>query len=248
MNSSKTKILARVQARGGKYLGDDIGGAWVTVRNSQTGELLASGVTSGDSGEISDTYVQNASNRAIITPGNPDQVHWVVASPATSRFSADLVLDHPALLEISAFGAIGGLQTAHRVVATQWAVPGNDINVGIEIPGLLVQVVEPATHLEIPEVGTTVPLRANVAMMCGCPINKGMLWVPSDFNVSARIRNMGSGIVHLVPLEFSTSGQPGLFEGSYKVTDPGFYEATILAVQRSTGNAGAGQVTFFTRP
>lgn len=246
--NSKTRILVRVQAKGGKYLGDDIGGSWVTVRNSQTGELLASGVTSGDSGSISDEYVQSASRRAIVTPGDPSQIHWVVANPTTSHFSAELALDHPAMLEISVFGSTGGLQTAHKAVATEWAVPGNDMVVDVEISGLLVQIVEPTTHLQLPATGGTVPLKANVAMMCGCPINYGMLWIPSDFEVSAQIRNLGSGSTAIVPLNFSTSGKPGIFEGSYNVTEPGFYEATILAVQRSTGNTGAGQVTFFTQP
>jgi hypothetical protein len=246
--NTKTKITVRVQAKGGKYLGDDIGGAWVTIRNSQTGEILASGVTSGDSGGISDEYVPNASRRAIVTPGDPRQIHWVVANPITSHFSAELTLDHPAMLEISVFGATGGLQTAHKAIATAWAVPGNDIVVDIEISGLLVQVIEPTTHLQLPAIGVAVPLKANVAMMCGCPINYGMLWIPSDFEVSAQIRNLGSGSIVMVPLNFSTTGLPGTFEGSYNVTEPGFYEATILAVQRGTGNTGAGQVTFFTQP
>lgn len=244
--NSKTKILVRVQAKGGKYLGDDIGGSWVTIRNSQTGELLASGVTSGDAGSISDEYVSNASRRAIVTPEVPQQIHWVVANPSTSHFSAELVLDYPSMLEISVFGSKGGLQTAHNAVTTEWAVPGNDMVVDVEIPGLLVQITEPATHLQLPGTGGTVPLKANVAMMCGCPINYGTLWIPSDFEVSAHIRNLVSGSIVVVPLSFSTSGKPGIFEGSYNVTEPGFYEATILAVQRSTGNTGAGQVTFFT--
>lgn len=246
--NTKTKIMVRVQAKGGKYLGDDIGGAWVTIRNSETGEILASGVTSGDSGGISEEYVPNASRRAIVTPGDPQQIHWVVANPTTSRFSAELTFDHTTMLEISVLGAIGGLQTAHKAVAIAWAVPGNDIVVDIEISGLLVQVIEPTTHLQLPATGVAVPLKANVAMMCGCPINYGMLWIPSDFDVSARIRNLGSGSTVIVPLNFSTTGLPGIFEGSYNMTEPGFYEATILAVQRSTGNTGAGQVTFFTQP
>jgi hypothetical protein len=244
----KTRIQVRIQAKGGKYLGDDIGGAWVTVRNSQTGELLASGVTSGDSGSISDEYVPNASRRAIVTPGNPRQIHWVVALPTTSHFSAELALDHPAMLEIAVYGAIGGLQTAHKAVATTWAVPGGDVIADIELSGLLVQVLEPSTHLQLPKTGSVVQLKANVAMMCGCPINYGMLWIPSDFEVSAKILNLGSGAISTVPLNFSATGEPGRFEGSYNVTQPGFYEATIMAIQRSTGNTGAGQVTFFTQP
>lgn len=115
-----TKITVRIQAKGGKYLGDDIGGAWISIRNQQTGEILASGVTHGDAGTVSDKYVSGASGRAIITPTDSPQVHWVLAGSATSHFTAELSLDHTAMLEISAWGATGGLQAAHRVVATQW--------------------------------------------------------------------------------------------------------------------------------
>ena len=241
-----TTITVRIQAKGGKYLGDDIGGAWISIRNQQTGEILAGGVTHGDAGAVSDRYVPDASERAIITPAKPPQVHWVVADSATSRFTAELALDHTAMIEISAWGATGGLQAAHRVVATQWAVPGKDIVVDSEIPGLLVQVMEPATHLQLPKAGTVVPFKAHVAMMCGCPINLGMLWLPSDFDVSTQIRNIESGKIDVAPLNFSNTGMDGQFEGAYNVSEPGFYEATVVAVQRSTGNMGAGQVTFFT--
>ena len=150
------------------------------------------------------------------------------------------------MIEISAWGATGGLQAAHRIFATQWAAPGKDIVVDVEIAGLLVQVIEPTTHRQLPGTGEIVPLRAHVAMMCGCPINVGMLWLPSDFDVSALIQNLESGRLDVVPLKFANTGSDGLFEGAYNLAEPGFYEATIVAVQKSTGNTGAGQVTFFT--
>jgi len=42
MPGTPTKITVRVIARDGKFLGDDIGGALVTIRDAHTGELLAS--------------------------------------------------------------------------------------------------------------------------------------------------------------------------------------------------------------
>ena len=38
-----TKVCVRVIARDGKFLGDDIGGASITIRDAQTRELLAKG-------------------------------------------------------------------------------------------------------------------------------------------------------------------------------------------------------------
>src|ERR1700722_3897065 len=45
-----TKVFVRVIARDGKFLGDDIGGAAITIRDAHTRELLAKGTTSGGSG------------------------------------------------------------------------------------------------------------------------------------------------------------------------------------------------------
>jgi hypothetical protein len=50
MSGIPTKLTVRVIARDGKFLGDDIGGALITVRDFHTGELLASGRTHGGSG------------------------------------------------------------------------------------------------------------------------------------------------------------------------------------------------------
>lgn len=250
MAKSETKVRVRVQAKGGKFLGDDIGGALVTLRDAQTGELLASGVTSGDSGTVVSQYGSGASQRAIVTPGSPPTVQWVVASGTTSRFDAKLSLDRPTLLEVSAFGAVGGLQTAHRATTTQWVAPGEDLTAGpgfvVELPGLLVQVLQPPTHLNLSSVPATVVLEANVTMMCGCPIAPTEPWVPTDFDVFADVRRAGAGRKRRVHLAFA--GQTSLFAGSYEVREAGFYEAALTAIQKSTGNTGAGQVTFFHQP
>lgn len=107
MKQGKTKIRVRVQAKGGKFLGNDIGGALVTIRDAQTGEIHASGVTSGDSGSVVDAYSRDASQRAIVTPGRKPVIHWLLAADSTSRFDAALSLERPTLLEFSAIGAMG---------------------------------------------------------------------------------------------------------------------------------------------
>jgi hypothetical protein len=41
--ATTTPMMIRVQAKGGKFLADDIGGAEVTVRDARTGRWLAGG-------------------------------------------------------------------------------------------------------------------------------------------------------------------------------------------------------------
>lgn len=252
-----TKIVVRVQAKGGKFLGDDIGGACVVIRHSVTGQILASGVTRGDSGELTAAYSSNASQSAIITPAQAkaasgETIHWLHAGVSTSNFTADIELDVPALLEFTVFGSRGGLQTAHAVSTTQWVVPGSDLTAGpgfvIEIPGLLLQVMQPATHSELSLTNgpITLAMQANVTMMCGCPISWEKPWLPSDFAVNVDIANVATGHSLRVPLTFDNNkdAPPSIFNGSHEVSEAGTYEATFSAVQHSTGNTGAGLVTF----
>src|SRR5262245_42889956 len=252
--AATTWITVRVQAKGGKFLADDIGGSEVTIRDAQTGELLASGLALGtDSGSLATEYTCGASLNTIVTPpaspNGPYVVSWLSADGTTSGLSADLAISRPTLLEITAWGPLGGLQSAHRVTTTQWIVPGQSLDEPpgfvVEIPGLLVQVMEPATHLAITTLPYTVPLQANVTMMCGCPIAEGEAWIPSDFAVTAAIGPVGQSAAETVPLYFADT--PSLFSGSYTVPSgtTGYYQAVITAVQLSTGNTGTGTATFF---
>ena len=260
--SASTSITVRVQAKGGKFLADDIGGSEVTIRNAQTGERLGGGLALGtDSGNLSTTYTSNASLSAIVTPAVPPStepiIQWLSPDANTSGLTVDFPISRPTLLAITAFGPVGGLQSAHRVTTTQWIVPGQSLNEGpgfvVELPGLLVQVMEPATHLAIESTNLpyTVPFLVNVTMMCGCQIAEGQPWIPSDFKVTAEISQVGPSVSPLqavVTLGFPGTS-PSLFAGSWSLPagSSGFYQAVITAVQLSTGNTGTGTVTFFVK-
>src|SRR5262245_23082473 len=207
--AATTSITVRVQAKGGKFLADDIGGSQVTIRDAQTGELLAGGLALGtDSGNLSNEYSAGASLNTIVTPpaspNEPYTVWWLSADDDTSGLEADLVISKPTLLEITAYGPLGGLQSAHQATRTQWNVPGQSLDQPpgfvVELPGLLVQVMEPATHLAITSLPYAVPLQANVTMMCGCQIADGEPWIPSDFQVTAAIGQVGQPAMETVVL------------------------------------------------
>lgn len=230
-----TTIDVRVIAKGGKFLGDDVGGAVVTIHNAQTGELLASGNTSGGSGEAD--LMSISINRTQTYPAD-----------SASVFSVALPLDEPALLKVTAWGPKGGLQSANTVTATQWMIPGIDITGGdgllLEIPGLMVQAMEPATHLNLTSATTkTVHFLANVTMMCGCPIATGTPWDPSLFQVGVQIQQLGGSITANIPLTYT--GTTSQFQGDYNVTAPGNYTAVIYAHQPGNGNSGMARVSFF---
>jgi hypothetical protein len=256
MSGIPTAISVRVIARDGKFLGDDIGGALVTVRDAATKELLAQGTTSGGSG-----------------PNAPDGVMCVrlrrgqpLPTTAASAFNLCLDLDGPRRIEVTAYGPLAARQSANTVSATQWVYPGKDIRAGngflLELPGLIVQIVDPPTHFA-PQVLPELPIRANVAMMCGCPIepkhgsaricpdlpDNDQPWLPEEFEVKAVIRSTGgsTGYTVEIPLTFTEipPGNPaGQFTGIWKPPAAGgIFELTVYAYQAATGNTGVDLAT-----
>jgi len=120
--ATTTPMMIRVQANGGKFLADDIGGAEVTVRDARTGRWLDGGRVQGpDSGTLQQSYVPSASRSAIVTPGTPPLVQWLVPGPTTSGLTVHLPITQPTLLEVEVYGPLGGLQSAQRAVTYTWA-------------------------------------------------------------------------------------------------------------------------------
>jgi hypothetical protein len=247
-----TQIDVRVIARDGKYLGDDIGGALVTVRDVRTGELLARGTTSGGSGlpNLMDICL----TRAQVLPVDEASVYTV-----------SLDLDEPRLLEVTAYGPLAAQQSANTVSLTQWVYPGKNITGGekgggflLEIPGLAVQILNPPTHFLPQTAPEQIEIRANVTMMCGCPIGKDP-WNPDRFEVTAVIkqRESGSNEVPLeLPLKYDENAQYGIpsqFANTWQVPQNHtkqlqIYEITVFAFQQQTGNTGVDKATVIIPP
>lgn len=238
-----TRIDVRVIAKGGKYLGDDIGGALVTVEDVRTGGLLAQGTTAGGSGEP--TLMSVPVTRAEVLPVE-----------GASLFTASLELDEPRLIRVTAYGPLAAQQSANTASQTQWVCPGMDVTGGaqgggflLELPGLVVQILNPPTHFLPTKAPAHVEVRANVTMMCGCPIGR-QPWEPSLFEVSATIRS-GDAYKLDLPLAFDAEapfGAPSQFKATWAVppnasAQPQIYEIMVAAFQPATGNTGADKAT-----
>lgn len=249
-----SQLQVRVIAQGGKFLGADIGGATITVRHAQTGELLASGTLSGGSGDLWALMV-NPMPRTEPLPTAGASVFTAVITASTQA---------PIPLLITATGPGAGLQSATTVSATQWVVPGLTDSNGnkvtfsclLELPGLIVQVMQPPTHLNVQTLPQAISFEANVAMMCGCPIDNNMdtdgphtfpnPWPSEDFIVGCIVACEGQTVDQFW-LVFNSGDNipPGRYTGSWRMTTPGFYTGYVYAYQISTGNIGTGTVSFF---
>ena len=263
-----TPITVRVIANSGKFLGADIGGAIVTIHNEETGELLATGETSGGSGNTWEMMLQPRTRQQTVPTANASSFSTVLTTTSNA----------PLHLRISAIGPVAGLQSKARASVTQWIVPGltdpqnyNSItwNCLLELPGLLVQVMQPVNHLNITTLPASIDFVVDVAMMCGCPIDNNQSipnpvnigpptfvnpWPSPDFIAGCLIINNGVTVDN-ISLQFdSTPGTPpGQYTGSWIMPasnpqEAQFFTGSVYAYQLSTGNTGTGTVSFFYTP
>lgn len=245
-----TQIDVRVIAKDGKYLGDDIGGALVTIHDVHTGELLARGTTSGGSGQAD--LMSICLTRAEVLP--VDQA---------SVFTASLDLSEPRLIRVTAYGPLAAQQSANTASQTQWVYPGKNITGGengggflLELAGLVVQILNPPTHYLPQTAPESIEIRANVTMMCGCPIGKGHPpWHPKQFDVMAVIKQgeYSSDELHLEYEEDAPYSIPSQFVNTWPVpknttAQSQIYEITVSAFQQKTGNTGVDKATIIIPP
>jgi len=232
-----THVTVRVLARDAKFIGTSMGGVRVTLRDADTGEVLAQGTTAGGTGDTARIMKQDHKR------GVP------LATAGAAAFSATLDLDAPRRVEVTADGPLGSPQGATRVSAVQWVVPGKGLTGGdgwlLEMPGFVVEALAPPDRVTLDGGPQTVGLKAKVTMMCGCPIEPGGLWDANRYEVRALIRRDGAPSGE-VPLAYA--GTTSRFAGSLTVDRPGAYEAIVYAYDAETGNTGLDRVTFTVAP
>lgn len=228
-----TEIAVRVISRDAKFIGTSMGGVQVTLRDADTGELLAQGLTAGATGDT----------KRIME--RPRERGAELADKEAAAWRTTLDLDRPRRIELTARGPMAQRQALNTVSATQWIVPGRDLTGGdgwvIEMPGLVVDVLAPATHVKLAGVPRTVTLEANVTMMCGCPIEPDGTWDAAGIEVAAILARNGE-VIREVPLSYA--GETSRFSGKLEIAEPGAWEATVYAFQPATGNTGLDHATF----
>lgn len=217
----ETRVQVRVLAADAKLIGDVVGGADVTVTNVETGEVLAEGVTAGETGDT-DLIMRTPRERGATVFDTPGAAGWL----------AVFDLDRPTLVEIAAEGPLGYPEAIARASRTMLLTPGVEIlgdGIVLELNGLIVEILEP----EGDPAGTVVPVRARVRMLCSCPTEPGGLW--SVESVSARLLADGE-IVAEAPLAFT--GETSVYAGEIAAPDAGEYVLEVLAADPATGNFG----------
>lgn len=227
-----TDIDVRIMSRGAKFIGTSMGGVEIVLRDVDSGEIYARGVTRGGTGSTDKIMLQSHKRNDV------------VADESAAVFNTSIQLSEPRLIEVEARGPLAQRQSMNRVTATQWVVPGKHLTGGngwmLEMPGFVVDILDPPAHFTWSELPRTVVVRANVLKMCGCPLTPGGLWDANQYEVHGILKHNGN-IVREFKLEYA--GEPSQFQGALDLNAPGAYEIMVYAHDPHTGNTGLDRTT-----
>lgn len=227
-HAQETQIMVRAKAKDAKFIGTSIGGAKIIIEDAVSGEILAQGMTSGTTG-----------NTEIIMK-KPHERGVPLSDYETAGFLAKLNLQEPKLLTITAHAPFQARQASVLTSTQVWAIPGKDIlgdGIVLEVPGFIVDILSPYRHQTINS-KTTVEIKANIVMMCGCPITKGGLWNADDYEIKALISQEEKPVKE-IELEFS--GETNIFKTETQLKT-GLYTLTVFAYDAYTGNTGVDKI------
>ena len=221
-----TTVVVRAVSNDAKLIQDPVGGAHITIEHAETGEVLAEGRQTGDSGSTDKIMRQPHERGASI-----------YEAPGAAKYDATLQLTHPTPVKITARGPLDYPQAQQTASKTMLLMPGADVTgdgVTLTLHGFIVEVLAPEAVDAAP--GTSLDVRARVRMMCGCPTEPGGLWDASRYTIRAQLLRDGA-VVADAPLSFA--GTTSEYDGTITVPEGGATHLRVTAQDAGRGNFGA---------
>jgi hypothetical protein len=151
-----TKIIVRVVAKDAKVIGSGVGGAFVRIKNLETGEVLAQGKQEGGTGDT---------ERIMIQPRRRGET--VYGTSGAAFFQAEIPLDRPTQVEINTEAPLAYPHAIQKGSKTLTLIPGKHVlgeGVIIELDGLIVNILRPGPK-ETLKKGEGVLVRSEVRML-----------------------------------------------------------------------------------
>jgi hypothetical protein len=228
-----TEIMVRVVAHGSMVLGDEVGGARVTITEVANGRLLVSGLQIGEPGD---------QNQIMRTPRLMEEPRY--SSLPSGSFQVTLNLDRPTLVEIAATGPLGYPASAQRASKTVLLIPGQDLtNDGIvlHLYGFIVQIESP-TPGEPLIAKEDVTLKASVRTMSGALVRPHSDWDSRKIKIYGEVL-IGDRVVERMQMFYT--GERSSFAAPFFVPTP--TEAPdgitlrVVAADGRGGNFGMGE-------
>lgn len=213
---TETDFMVTVKAPGGAFIGHDMGGSRIMIRDKNTGDLVLEGITNGSPDG-------NAKLQFSLELASPLPVTISATGPLAQPQSHVTVSKDMILIPGKDYTADGGIM--------------------LELPGYAVDVLNPAAGTQTKfDPKTPITLMVNVIDMSGQRVEKKSSLSPDDIAVEARIYK-DLTLIAATPLSFT--GQPGLYSFNLKMPVAGQYRIIVTAYNPKTKEAGM-DITGFT--
>ncbi|CAO1653817.1 MULTISPECIES: hypothetical protein [unclassified Parasphingorhabdus] len=226
-----TEVVVRVISQDAKFVGDQMGGARIVLRDAESGNVLADWITAGGTGNT--RQIMESTGRSPMR-----------ATPDAAAFSTQLDLSQPTRVTAEVFGPLAQMQASSRVTSQRWIVPGQPVTSGdgwvVELPGLAVNIIAPQPNTHSAKGSRTIEVMSSTMLMCGCPITSGGLWDAKDYKVEVTAYQVGRKIAS-GKLDFIEA--PGRYGGDFTLPTSGVYELIVSARNTRTGNAGVDRTS-----
>ncbi|WP_103019932.1 hypothetical protein [Salinibacter altiplanensis] len=220
-----TQVTVRAVSNDAKLIQDPVGGAHITIEHAETGEVLAEGRQSGDSGSTEKIMRQPHERGASI-----------YEAPGAAKYETTLDLAEPTRVRVAAEGPLDYPHAMQQTSKTVLLMPGEDVagdGITLTLHGFIVEVLKPSAS-EV-DSGEEVSVRARVQMMCGCPTKPGGLWDATRYTIRAQLLREGA-VVAEGPLSFA--GTTNEYEGALSVPGAGADQVRVTATDADRVNFG----------
>jgi hypothetical protein len=151
-----TKVIVRVVSKDSKVIGSGVGGAFVRIKNLESGEILAQGKQEGGTGDT---------DRIMVQPHKRGEV--LFGTPDAAFYQAEILLDKPTQVEIFAEAPLAYPHALQKGSKTLTLIPGKHIlgeGLIIELNGLIVNILSPSPKEDLKK-GEAVSVRVEVRML-----------------------------------------------------------------------------------
>ena len=203
-----TDVMVRVVEHGAMVLGDEVGGARVTITDVATGRLLASGLQLGEPGD---------QNQIMRTPRLMEEPRY--SSRPSGSFHATLHLDRPTLVEIAAQGPLSYPSAVQRASKTVLLIPGRDLTqdgIVLDLNGYIVQIENPPPGESL-MAKDDVKLKASVRMLSGAPVRPHGDWDSRKATIYGEVL-IGDRVIERLQMLYA--GEKSSFEAPFFVPSP----------------------------
>lgn len=232
----ETEVVVRVVAHGSMVLGDEVGGAKVTITDVETGRLLASGLQQGEAGD---------QNQIMRTPRFMEEPKY--STRPSGSFRTTLLLDRPTLVEVTAQGPLAYPSAMRRASKTVLLIPGRDLTqdgLVLDLNGYIVQIEHPRPGQPL-MAKEDVKLQASIRTMSGAEVRPHGDWDSRKMEIYGEVL-IGDRVIERLQMFYS--GSKGLFEAPFFVPTPeeapNGMTLRVIAADGAGANFGMGKADY----